>query len=200
MDCPTVSPPASGDAAQLEPFPAVVHERRYDILAYNRAYGGLLGDLDALPPRGPQLLWLAFTHPDWGAADASTARRCIRLMVAQFRAAMAEHVAEPAWKALLKRLLRASPSSASCGAARGGARRRAVEALPATPGSELLHLSYTTHVARSRSTAARTGDRLHARSTRRHRRAGALERRLAGPSGDHRHGAPRSACDAAPAG
>ncbi len=34
-------------------------------------------------------------------------------MVAQFRAAMAEHVAEPAWKALVARLHRASPEFAA---------------------------------------------------------------------------------------
>jgi hypothetical protein len=49
-----------------------------------------------------------FTHPQWRRVvvdwDDTAAR-----MVAQYRAAMAEHVAEPAWKALVARLHRASP-------------------------------------------------------------------------------------------
>src|SRR5689334_4829157 len=34
---------------QLHPFPAFVTNGRYDLLAYNRAYTVLIGDLDALP-------------------------------------------------------------------------------------------------------------------------------------------------------
>jgi MmyB-like transcription regulator ligand binding domain len=50
---------------------------------------------------------LCFTNPGWRAAmidwDDATRR-----MVAEFRAAMAEHVAEPAWKCLVSRLSKAS--------------------------------------------------------------------------------------------
>ena len=53
-------------------------------------------------------MWLAFTHPAWseGMVDREES---IRLMAAKFRASMAEHLAEPAWKALLKRLKQGSP-------------------------------------------------------------------------------------------
>jgi transcriptional regulator with XRE-family HTH domain len=93
---------------KLEPFPACVTNGRTDLLAYNRAYTALLGDLDGLPFDQRNSLWLTFTSPtmrhylpDWEHA----ARR----MVARFRSAMADHVAEPAWKCLVRRLQAASP-------------------------------------------------------------------------------------------
>lgn len=92
---------------QLEPFPAVLQNSRFDILAYNATYGRLMCDLDALPEEDRNCMWLAFTHPEWRASvvdlDAT-----MRVMAAKFRASMAEHVAEPAWKALVARLTEAS--------------------------------------------------------------------------------------------
>ncbi|MFI0818152.1 helix-turn-helix transcriptional regulator [Streptomyces sp. NPDC021098] len=93
---------------QLEPFPACVQNARFDLLAYNRSYRLLMCDLDALPPEDRNCLWLAFTNDDWRASLVER-DETIRLMAAKFRAAMAEHVAEPAWKALLRRLEEASP-------------------------------------------------------------------------------------------
>ncbi|MFI0778116.1 helix-turn-helix transcriptional regulator [Streptomyces sp. NPDC021212] len=93
---------------QLEPFPACVQNARFDLLAYNRSYRLLMCDLDALPPEDRNCLWLAFTHDEWRASLVER-EETIRLMAAKFRAAMAEHVAEPAWKALLRRLEEASP-------------------------------------------------------------------------------------------
>ncbi|GAB7033639.1 helix-turn-helix transcriptional regulator [Streptomyces sp. NPDC021749] len=92
---------------QLSPFPAVVQNSRFDILAYNSTYGQLLCDLDALPEEDRNCMWLAFTHPQWRASvvDLDAA---MRVMAAKFRASMAEHVAEPAWKALVARLTEAS--------------------------------------------------------------------------------------------
>ncbi|OEV02900.1 XRE family transcriptional regulator [Streptomyces oceani] len=93
---------------QLEPYPACVQNARYDILAHNRTYGRLFCDLDALPAADRNCLWLTFTHPQWRATlvDLDEARR---LMTANLRAAMAEHIAEPAWKSLVRRLRQASP-------------------------------------------------------------------------------------------
>lgn len=93
---------------QLEPFPACVQNARYDILAYNRTYGRMLCDLDALPPRDRNCLWLSYTHPQWRESLVDR-DETMRLMTAKFRAAMAEHVAEPSWKCLVKRLHDASP-------------------------------------------------------------------------------------------
>jgi hypothetical protein len=103
-----LSQPVREILARLEPLPAAVVNSRSDVIAYNRTYGRLIGDLDALPFEDRNIIWLAFTDPDWreGMADRD---EMIRQMVAKFRSAMAEHVAEPAWKALVKRLQHASP-------------------------------------------------------------------------------------------
>jgi transcriptional regulator with XRE-family HTH domain len=97
--------------AKLDPYPAFVSNGRYDLLAYNRAYTVLLGDLDALPFDQRNSLWLAFTSSTMKAClpDRDTA---IRRMVGQYRAAMADHVGEPAWKCMVKRLQEASPEFA----------------------------------------------------------------------------------------
>ncbi|MFI2258858.1 helix-turn-helix transcriptional regulator [Streptomyces tubercidicus] len=92
---------------QLAPFPAVVQNSRFDILAYNGTYGRLMCDLDALPEEDRNCMWLAFTHAEW-RASVGDLEGTMRLMAAKFRASMAEHVAEPAWKALLARLMDAS--------------------------------------------------------------------------------------------
>jgi transcriptional regulator with XRE-family HTH domain len=97
---------------QLDPLPAGVLNARYDILAYNRVFGRLIEDLDAMPPDDRNLVWLAFTNPSWRSAlvewdDAA------RRIVAQLRAAMADHVGEPAWKSLVARLTDASPDFAA---------------------------------------------------------------------------------------
>ena len=107
-ECTGVSPALREILDQLAPFPAVVQNSRFDILAYNCTYGQLMCDLDALPEEDRNCMWLAFTHPEWRASmvdlDAT-----VRIMAAKFRASMAEHVAEPTWKALVARLTEASP-------------------------------------------------------------------------------------------
>lgn len=93
---------------QLEPYPASVQNARYDLLAYNRTYGKLFCDLDALPYEDRNCMWLLFTNADWRdtLVDREEAQQ---LMTANLRAAMADHIAEPAWKALVHRLQKASP-------------------------------------------------------------------------------------------
>ncbi|MEW2545180.1 helix-turn-helix transcriptional regulator [Streptomyces sp. NPDC047002] len=105
--CPQVTPALRSMLEQLEPFPAAVQNSRYDLLAYNSTYGVLMRDLDALPPEDRNCLWLAFTDDAWRAAlvDRANAQRA---MAARFRASMAEHLGDPAWKALLARLRCAS--------------------------------------------------------------------------------------------
>lgn len=111
-DCETVAPETLAVIEQAAPFPAVVQNSRYDMLAYNATYGRLIGDLDAKPREDRNCMWLAFTDPLWRKAmpdwDVATAR-----MVAQLRSAMAEHVAEPAWKSFVRRLRLASPQFAA---------------------------------------------------------------------------------------
>ncbi|MFJ8308048.1 MULTISPECIES: helix-turn-helix domain-containing protein [unclassified Streptomyces] len=106
--CPSVTPALRAMLDQLGPIPACVQNSRYDILAYNKTYGRLLCDLDALPPEDRNCMWLAFTNPEWRGSVVDVAETN-RVMAAKFRASMAEHLAEPAWKALLARLESASP-------------------------------------------------------------------------------------------
>jgi hypothetical protein len=85
-----------------------VTNARYDLLAFNRTYARLVDDLDALPFTDRNSLWLMLTHPAWRAAFPDR-EDALRRMVAQYRAAMAEFVAEPAWRCLVAWLRRASP-------------------------------------------------------------------------------------------
>ncbi|KUO22241.1 helix-turn-helix transcriptional regulator [Streptomyces dysideae] len=101
--CPSVNPAMRSVLEQLEPYPACLQDSRYDILAYNRTYGLLLCDLDAVPPEDRNCLVLSYTHDDWRASIVHL-EETQRLMAARFRAAMAGHLGEPAWKMLLKRL------------------------------------------------------------------------------------------------
>lgn len=112
--CPSVTPALRAMLDQLGPIPACIQNSRYDILAYNSTYGRLLCDLDALPPEDRNCLWLAFTNADWRASMADVAE-VNRTIVAKFRAAMAEHLAEPAWKACWRGWRPGHRSSASCG-------------------------------------------------------------------------------------
>ncbi|WP_405533222.1 helix-turn-helix transcriptional regulator [Streptomyces avidinii] len=106
-DCPSVTPAVRAMLDQLGPIPACVQNSRYDAVAYNATYGRLLCDLDSKPPEDRNCMWLAFTDPEWREAvvDLPSTHR---IMAARFRAAMAEHLAEPAWTTLLARLEGAS--------------------------------------------------------------------------------------------
>jgi hypothetical protein len=107
-DSVPVSEPVLQLMTKLDPYPVCVTNGRYDLLAYNHAYQVLIGDLDALPFEQRNSLWLMFTcpamreaFPDWEKAT--------RRMVAQYRAAMADHVGESVWKCMVRRLQDASP-------------------------------------------------------------------------------------------
>ncbi|MER7718632.1 helix-turn-helix domain-containing protein [Streptomyces flaveolus] len=101
--CPSISPALRALLEQFEPYPACVQNSRYDILAHNRTYGLLLCDLEAVPPEDRNCMILSFTHDDWRSSIVHL-EETQRLMAARFRATMAGHLTEPAWKMLLKRL------------------------------------------------------------------------------------------------
>lgn len=107
-DCASLSPATQLVLDRLDPFPSLAVNGRYDLLAYNRAWASGLPELEGVPPEDRNCLWLIFTHPQWRKRILDWEDTAAR-MVAQYRAAMAEHVAEPAWKDLLARLHRASP-------------------------------------------------------------------------------------------
>src|SRR5262245_47405172 len=128
---------------QLEPLPAALINDRLDLLAYNRVYASFFGDeLEEIPIEDRNCLWLAFTDPTWRRVmvdwDESAA-----FLVAEYRAAMAEHLDEPAWKALVDRLHRASPEFSAVWERHDvqGVETRMKRALHPTAG--LLSLVYT---------------------------------------------------------
>ncbi|MEV0448307.1 helix-turn-helix domain-containing protein [Streptomyces sp. NPDC050600] len=106
--CPAVTPALRRLLDQLEPVPAAVQNSRYDFLAHNRTFGRLFCDLDALPREERNSLWLAFTNDDFRAA-VTDLPEVLTSLAGKLRAAMAEHLAEPAWKELVHRLRTASP-------------------------------------------------------------------------------------------
>jgi transcriptional regulator with XRE-family HTH domain len=105
--CPLVTPSVLAVLESLHAAPAVVHNARRDLLAYNELYGKVFPQLAGIPPHERNLLLLMFTQPSWRLSMPDWETSAPRL-VAQFRSSMAEHVAEPAWKHLLARLLDSS--------------------------------------------------------------------------------------------
>jgi hypothetical protein len=93
---------------QLEPFPACVQNARTDILAFNRSYDELMSGVSTLPFEERNGLLQAFSNPVWQRSMVDWEDTGPRL-VATFRAAMANHIAEPSWKTLVKRLRTRSP-------------------------------------------------------------------------------------------
>jgi transcriptional regulator with XRE-family HTH domain len=136
--CPTVQPLLD----QLEPYPACVVTARLDLLAYNRTYASFFADLHTIPIEDRNLLWLSFTDPRWRAVIVDWDDVAGR-MVAEYRAAMAEHLDEPAWKTLVARLHRASPEFAAMWERHDvqGVESRTKRAMHPTLG--LLSLDYT---------------------------------------------------------
>jgi transcriptional regulator with XRE-family HTH domain len=111
-ECQSLSPSIQLMLDRLDPFPASVQNARYHILAFNDAYNDLIGDLSGLPFEDRNSMWLCFIHPQWRTAIVDWEDAAAR-MVANLRAVMAEHVAEPSWKALIVRLTEASPEFAA---------------------------------------------------------------------------------------
>ncbi|MCF2525944.1 helix-turn-helix transcriptional regulator [Yinghuangia soli] len=105
---PLVAPGIQVMLDQLDPLPAVVVGPRWEILAGNRAYRGMIGDYTQLPEPARNLMWLYFVDPEWQYLSedwADTARK----MVAKLRSATAADAGDPDREALLQRLRAASP-------------------------------------------------------------------------------------------
>jgi transcriptional regulator with XRE-family HTH domain len=107
-ECRALSPSVQVMLDQLSPFPASVANARFDLLAFNHVYCRLITDLRELPPEDRNTLWLGFTDPAWRKAIVDWEEGMSR-MVAQYRLNMADHVGEPSWKDLVRRLSEASP-------------------------------------------------------------------------------------------
>jgi transcriptional regulator with XRE-family HTH domain len=106
-ECGSLTPEAQLLVDQLEPYPAIILNARWDLLAYNRVHGSFFPDLEAIPLEDRNCLWLAFTDPAWREVMVDW-EDSVGLMVAEYRAAMAEHIDDPGWQAFVDRLHRAS--------------------------------------------------------------------------------------------
>ncbi|MBO1336907.1 helix-turn-helix transcriptional regulator [Streptomyces sp. VRA16 Mangrove soil] len=104
---PAVTPTILRLLERLEPYPAALKNPRYDILAHNRAYADVFSDPAEEAPEHRNALWLMFMSDRWRVRLLD---RDVMLpeLIAKYRKAMAEHVAEPAWKAPVDELLAAS--------------------------------------------------------------------------------------------
>lgn len=103
-----LAPALGAMVAHLDPYPAYVKGRRWDVLAANRAARALFTDWMARPPEDRNLLWWTFTDPearkvfvDWEHEAAAT--------LARFRAAAARRPGDPEFAELIERLHQASP-------------------------------------------------------------------------------------------
>jgi 8-oxo-dGTP pyrophosphatase MutT (NUDIX family)/transcriptional regulator with XRE-family HTH domain len=93
---------------RMDPYPAYVTGRYWDVLASNRAARLLWTDWPALPPQDRNMLWWTFTNPaarsvlvDWEPEALA--------QLARFRAAADKHPDDPSFTALIERLRNASP-------------------------------------------------------------------------------------------
>lgn len=109
--CTAVPPALHSMMAKLDPYPVMIRDARCDLLGYNRGYAWLMGDVDAIPSGDRNVLVQCLLNPGWRARTLDWEANA-RQVVAGFRAAMAEHVAEPSWESLVARLLAESPAFA----------------------------------------------------------------------------------------
>jgi transcriptional regulator with XRE-family HTH domain len=106
--CDVLSAATYAVLEQLDPFPAVVLSPRYEILAYNRAYNQVTGNLDAVDPSERNHLWLFFTHPYFRDLCLGDRAEVAAHLVGGMRVAMAGDVDDPLWGELVRRLREAS--------------------------------------------------------------------------------------------
>jgi transcriptional regulator with XRE-family HTH domain len=110
--------PARGECAALpesvqkmldavSPYPALVVNARYDILAFNDAYCAVVLNIQDVPVEERNLLWLTFVSREWRCSFVDS--ESVRMhLVAGYRAALADHLGEPDWQDLTQRLLAGS--------------------------------------------------------------------------------------------
>jgi transcriptional regulator with XRE-family HTH domain len=92
---------------QLDPYPAVMLSARWDIVAYNRAYNWLCGDVDSIDPGERNQAWLLFTNEHWKSMCVRRTEARAHL-VGSMRMAMGQHADDPLWAGLVQRLREAS--------------------------------------------------------------------------------------------
>lgn len=93
---------------RMLPYPAAIQTAAYDLIATNRAYRYLFGDLDAVDAADRNCAWLLFTNDTW--------RECLvepevvlRDLAGRVRSREAEFRGHPRWSGLLDALREQSP-------------------------------------------------------------------------------------------
>jgi transcriptional regulator with XRE-family HTH domain len=101
----TVAPVVSALVARLDPFPAFLKGRRWDVLAANRTARALFTDWSARPPGDHNLVWWMFTDPQARKVYVHWEKEASD-MLGRFRAAAGRRLDDPD---LIERLHQASP-------------------------------------------------------------------------------------------
>jgi transcriptional regulator with XRE-family HTH domain len=110
-ECVGLPPSVQRMLDNASPYPALVLNARYDVMAFNDAYCKVMLDLNQIPVEERNLLWLSFVGQRWQCLFADS--ESIKLhMVAGYRAASADHLGESSWQELTQRLLAESPEFA----------------------------------------------------------------------------------------
>jgi transcriptional regulator with XRE-family HTH domain len=115
LDCPakpeTVSPLIRRIVEQMDPIPALVLGRRWDVLAWNSGARAFFIDFERVPTNERNMLWLLFTNQalrslvvDWRERAQDT--------LARFRADYGRHAGDMNFVQLVERLKSVSPEFA----------------------------------------------------------------------------------------
>ncbi|AJT41450.1 helix-turn-helix transcriptional regulator [Psychromicrobium lacuslunae] len=104
-ECEEVSDHHLAVLEKMLPYPCAIQNGRYDLLAWNRVYRFLIGDVEegvAGQPRN--CLSMVFNDPAWRRAYGERYAEVCHSMVARFRANMAAHLDESDWTELVEQL------------------------------------------------------------------------------------------------
>ena len=94
--------------AALDPLPAVITNRRFDILHPNQAFSDLFHDWHTLPCIHKNLLWCIVTEP-LARAQLLNYETEVPYLVARLRSAYADHIGDAEWETDIARLRSFSP-------------------------------------------------------------------------------------------
>ena len=104
----TVASVVSAMIARLDPFPAYLKGRRWDVLAANRTARALFTDWSVRPPGDRNLVWWMFTDPQARKVYVHWEKEASD-MLGRFRAAAGRRPDDPDFTELIERLHQASP-------------------------------------------------------------------------------------------
>ncbi len=102
-----IDPTLASLVQRLDPEPAYVTGRRWDVLAANRAARLLWTNWDALAPEARNMVWWVFSDPAARSVFVEWDKEAVTLL-GRFRAAAARHADDPGFGDLIERLRRIS--------------------------------------------------------------------------------------------